>query len=65
MQIPILICRLKTDKPLKKSQTPFLRGYILNKFGKEDYVELHNHSGMVFSIHIQKYSIRLLVEMLF
>jgi len=48
MQIPILMCRLKTNKPLKKSQTPFLRGYILNKFGKEDYVELHNHSGNGF-----------------
>lgn len=48
MQIPMLICRLKTNKPLKKSQTPLLRGYILNKFGKKDYVELHNHSGEGF-----------------
>jgi hypothetical protein len=48
MKFPILICRLKTNEPLKKSQTPYLRGYILNKFNKEDYKELHNHSGNGF-----------------
>ncbi len=48
IKLPILICRLKTNEPLKKSQTPYLRGYILNIFGKENYVELHNHSGNGF-----------------
>ncbi|ADG13846.1 conserved hypothetical protein [Methanocaldococcus infernus ME] len=48
MKLPILICRLKTNKPLKKSQTPYVRGYILNKFNKEEYKELHNHSGNGF-----------------
>ncbi|AEF96270.1 CRISPR-associated endonuclease Cas6 [Methanotorris igneus] len=48
MELPILMCRLKTNEPLKKSQTPYLRGYILNEFNKEDYKELHNHSNNGF-----------------
>ncbi len=39
----MIICRLKTNKPLKKIHTPYLRGYILKKF--PNYVELHHHSN--------------------
>jgi len=45
MKLSTLYCKLKTDKPLKKSQIPYLRGYILNKY---KYEELHNHSGNGF-----------------
>ena len=45
MKLPILYYKIKTDKPLKKSQIPYLRGYFLNKYKSE---ELHNHSGNGF-----------------
>ncbi len=45
MKLPILYYKIKTDKPLKKSQIPHLRGYFLNKYKCED---LHNHSGNGF-----------------
>ena len=45
MKIPILYYKIKTDRPLKKSQIPYLRGYFLNKYKSE---ELHNHSGNGF-----------------
>ena len=45
MKIPILYYKIKTDRPLKKSQIPYLRGYFLNKYKCE---ELHNHSGNGF-----------------
>ena len=45
MKLPILHYKIKTDKPLKKSQIPYLRGYFLNKYKCE---ELHNHSGNGF-----------------
>ena len=45
MKLPILYYKIKTDKPLKKSQIPYLRGYFLNKYKCE---ELHNHSGNGF-----------------
>ncbi|MDK2978872.1 MAG: hypothetical protein PWP52_1586 [Bacteroidales bacterium] len=45
MELKTMYCKLKTDRPLKKSQTSYLRGYILNKFNKCGYKELHNHSG--------------------
>ncbi|WP_292459933.1 CRISPR-associated endonuclease Cas6 [Methanothermococcus sp.] len=48
MKLKTMYCKLKTDKPLKKSQTPYLRGYILNKFDKCGYEILHNHSGNGF-----------------
>ncbi len=45
MNLPILYYNIKTNKPLKKSQIPQLRGYFLNKYDSE---ELHNHSGNGF-----------------
>jgi len=42
MKLSTLYYKLKTDRPLKKSQIPYLRGYILNNHNNE---ELHNHSG--------------------
>jgi hypothetical protein len=45
VKLPILHYKIKTDKPLKKSQIPYLRGYFLNKYKCE---ELHNHSGNGF-----------------
>jgi hypothetical protein len=45
VKLPILYYKIKTDKPLKKSQIPYLRGYFLNKYKSE---ELHNHSGNGF-----------------
>jgi hypothetical protein len=41
----VLYYKIKTDKSLKKSQIPHLRGYFLNKYECE---ELHNHSGNGF-----------------
>ncbi|UXM84648.1 CRISPR-associated endonuclease Cas6 [Methanococcus aeolicus] len=48
MELKTMYCKLKTDKPLKKSQTSYLRGYILNKFNKCGHKELHHHSGNGF-----------------
>ena len=48
MKITTIHCKLKTNKPLKKLQTHYLRGYILNKYNEDNNIELHNHSGTGF-----------------